>query len=264
MKIELKKYIKLWFSMTLNSFQMSLVNRFSAMMFLLGKVLRFILFFVFLIILLGKTKTLAGYSHDQVLIFFLVFNIIDTTVQLFFREVYRFRPLVVSGDFDLILTKPMNTLFRVMAGGADVLDLLMLIPLIGILISLSFNAGYLTVINIVLFLIFLVNGFLIATALHILVAALILLTMEIDQGILIYRDISSLGRLPIDMYKEPIRFLATFVLPISAMVTLPAKALMGIISLEGLLYSFFFTGLILFLSLKTWKKALREYTSASS
>jgi len=39
--------------------------------------------------------------------------------QLLFRDVYRFRPKVVSGDFDLILVKPINPLFRVLLGGAD-------------------------------------------------------------------------------------------------------------------------------------------------
>lgn len=264
MKKEFKKYLKLWLSMTANSFQISLTNRFAAGMFLLGKTLRFIFFFGFLIILIGRTKTLAGYSFQQVLIFFLTFNIIDTVVQLIFREVYRFRPLVISGDFDLILEKPVNPLFRVMAGGADALDLIMLIPFIIILLIIASQAGFLTFINIFLFLIFIINSFLIATAFHVFVVSAVLLTMEVDQAIMIYRDISSLGRLPIDLYREPIRFIMTFVIPIAAMMTFPAKALMGLFTFQGIIYSFFFAIVLLWASLKIWHKALREYSSASS
>jgi ABC-2 type transport system permease protein len=110
----------------------------------------------------------------------------------------------------------------------------------------------------------LINGFIIATAFHVLVIAVTILTSEIDQAVMIYRDISSLGRFPIDLYRQPISFLMTFVIPIAAMMTLPAKALMGLFSFQGLIYSFFFTILIFWLSLKIWKKALREYSSASS
>lgn len=250
--------------MTANSFQISLANRFAAGMFMIGKVLRFLFFFAFLVILIGKTGHLAGYSYQQVIIFFLTFNIIDTAVQLVFREVYRFRPLVVSGDFDLILEKPVSPLFRIMAGGADILDLIMLFPYIGFLSFIANQAGFLTTVHVILFLILLINGFLIATAFHVLVVAVVLLTMEVDQAIMIYRDISSLGRFPIDFYREPVRFIMTFVIPISAMMTIPAKALMGLFSLQSLIYSFFFAIFLLWLSLKIWKKALREYSSASS
>lgn len=264
MKHEVKKYIRLWFFMTANSFQISLVNRFAAGMFLLGKILRFSFFMLFIIILLGSTKTLANYTYTQVLIFFLTFNVIDTAVQLVFREVYRFRTLVVSGDFDLILEKPINPLFRVMAGGADALDLIMLFPYILFLVIVASQAGYLTFINVVVFLILLVNGFIMATAFHILVVAITLLTSEIDQAIMIYRDLSSLGRFPIDLYKEPIHFLMTYLIPIAAMVTVPAKALMGIISVQNILYSFFFSFGLFWFSMVVWRRALRDYSSASS
>jgi ABC-2 type transport system permease protein len=264
MKNEIKKYFRLWLFMTVNSFQISLANRFAALMFLLGKALRFGFFLVFLTVVLGQTKTLGSYTSTQVLIFFLTFNVIDTGVQLVFREVYRFRPLVVSGDFDLILEKPIHPLFRVMAGGADSLDLIMLIPYVALLLMVSARGEYLTLTSIVLFSILLINGFIIATAFHVLVIAVTILTSEIDQAVMIYRDISSLGRFPIDLYRQPISFLMTFVIPIAAMMTLPAKALMGLFSFQGLIYSFFFTILIFWLSLKIWKKALREYSSASS
>ena len=38
--------------------------------------------------------------------FYLSFSLVDTIAQLFFREVYRFRPLIVSGDFDLPSSNP--------------------------------------------------------------------------------------------------------------------------------------------------------------
>ena len=51
----------------------------------------------------NSLNTLAGYTGTQVIFFFLTFNIIDVTSQFLFREVYRFRPMIVSGDFDFVL-----------------------------------------------------------------------------------------------------------------------------------------------------------------
>lgn len=258
------KYMSLWEKLTVNSFLSTLSSRFGALIFLLGKLLRFVFFAIFLLTLFTKVSEIANYTMSQALFFFLTFNLIDTTSQLFFREVYRFRQLVVTGDFDLILTKPMNPLFRALAGGADPLDLIMLIPYIGILIFIAQNTSTLTIFNVVIYLLLLANGFLIATSFHILVLALAIVTTEIDHAIMIYRDLTSMGRVPVDIYREPMRSIITFIIPIGIMMTFPAKAFMGLLTLPMTLISFS-VGIVFFLvCLRIWRFALTQYSSASS
>ncbi len=234
------------------------------MLFLVGKLLRFIFFGVFLIVLFSKTQFIANYTLMQGLFFFLTFNLIETATQLFFREVYRFRQLVVSGDFDLVLVKPMNPLFRALAGGADPLDLLMLIPYVWALIFVGGNIGNLTVSGVMVYGVLLVNGFLIATGFHILVLALAIVTTEIDHAIMIYRDVTSMGRLPIDIYREPLKSFLTFVIPVGVMMTFPAKALFGLLSPGFIAISLLVGGLFFLFSVRIWKYALTKYASASS
>ena len=88
----LGKYLKVWMRTTLAVFSADLSNRFAASIFIIGKVLRFLFFLGFLYLLVGKTKVLAGFSLYQVVFFFLTFNLIDVTAQLFLRGVYHFRP----------------------------------------------------------------------------------------------------------------------------------------------------------------------------
>src|SRR3972149_4008610 len=126
----MSKYFKIWWLMSKNAFISMLANRLGASVFMFGKLLRFGFFLVFIIFLLKGTNTLAGYNLNQTLFFFLTFNLIDVVAQFLFREVYRFRPLVISGSFDLVLTKPISALFRSLFGGADVLDLVTIPPLI--------------------------------------------------------------------------------------------------------------------------------------
>lgn len=259
-----QRYFRVWLKLTGYSFMTMLTTRFSFIMFLFGKVLRFALFFGFLLFLLSRTKVLVGYNLYQVAFFVLTFNLIDTGVQLLFREVYRFRPLVVSGNFDLVLVKPFNPLFRVLAGGADVIDLFMFIPFSAGVIYLLGKLGPLSILHVAGYFLLLINAFLIATAFHIAVLALGILTTEIDNTIMVYRDITRMGMVPIDIYKEPLRGFLTFVIPVGMMMTFPAKALMGLLSWPAILVSFLIGGLLFYLSLKFWQYAIRRYSSASS
>ena len=258
------KYVHLWVKLTVNSFLVSLTSRLSAILFLIGKLLRFIFFGVFLVVLFSKTQGIADYTLMQGLFFFLTFNLIDTATQLFFREVYRFRQLVVSGDFDLVLIKPMSPLFRALVGGADPLDLLMLIPYVWALIYVGSKIGQVTLVHMSAYVLLLVNGFVIATGFHILVLALAIVTTEIDHAVMIYRDITSMGRVPVDIYREPLRSIITFGIPVGVMMTFPAKALFGLLSPSLIVISLLVGGLFFFFSVRMWRYALTKYASASS
>ena len=249
--------------MSKNSFVMVISQRLSLSVFLIGKILRFMFFFLFLFFILKGSGTLAGYSGTQVIFFFLTFNVIDVISQFLFREVYRFRPMIVNGDFDFVLVKPINALFRVLLGGADVIDLITIPPLI---IATIYFGSLLKpgLVEIILYLALLMNGFLIAAAFHIVVLSLAIITMEIDHMVMIYRDITSLGRLPVDIYKQPLQMFLTYLIPVGVMITLPAKAAMGVIAPWGVVSAFVVGIISVFISLKFWNYALTKYTSASS
>ncbi len=259
----IKKYLKIWWIMSKNSFVMVISQKLSLSVFLIGKVIRFSFFFIFLFFLLKGSTTLAGYSGTQVIFFFLTFNIIDIVSQFLFREVYKFRPMIVNGDFDLVLVKPINSLFRVLLGGADIIDLITIPPVIaatvyfGSLLQPNF-------VEVILYLALLLNGLLMAMAFHILVLSLAIITMEIDHTVMIYRDITNLGRLPVDIYKQPLQMFLTYLIPVGVMITFPAKALMGLVSAGGIAVSLAVGLAVLLISFRFWNLALRKYSSASS
>src|SRR3990167_5001917 len=257
------RYFKVWWMMSKNAFIQVLINKFCASILLTGKIFRFVFFMTFLIFLLKGTQNLAGYNLNQTIFFFLTFNLVDILAQFLYREVYRFRPLIVSGGFDLVLTKPISPLFRSLMGGADILDFFTIPPLIFAVIvigrtldpSLAATSYYVLLV---------VNGLIIATAFHIVVISLGIITLEIDHTIMIYRDLTNLGRLPIDIYKEPLKGILTYLIPVGIMITLPAKALMGLVSASGVIVSFAIGIVALFVAKRFWGFALKKYNSASS
>ncbi|MEK7163911.1 MAG: ABC-2 family transporter protein [Patescibacteria group bacterium] len=258
------KEIKLIYRYFSNSLQQAIFNIPIFSIFLVSKVIRVALFAVFIYFMLSGLSNIGGYSRDQMIIFYLIFNLIDTSAQLLFREVYRFRPLLISGGFDMVLVKPFNPLIRVMVGGPDFIDFAMLIILLS---TISYYIVFVTKIEILSFIPFLlliVNSLIIAAAFHIFVLAIGILTLSVDHLVMIYRDLTALARIPIDVYTQPVRSLLTFIIPIGIMFTFPAKALFGLLNWQLILTSFVFGLVSLFLSLKFWNYSLKYYQSASS
>ncbi|MBI4008995.1 ABC-2 family transporter protein [Candidatus Roizmanbacteria bacterium] len=259
----LKKSLRLFYLYSKFSLKTIFQARMGIVLFTLGKVIRFLFLLGLIYIVFSQTRLVKGYSLNQMIIFYLTFNIIDSVSQLLFREVYRFRPQVVSGSFDLILIKPHHPFLRILVGGVDFLDFLLLIPYILLLFYfiLFGQHNVLSLQSISAYLFLILNSLFIATAFHISVLALAILTTEIDHTILIYRDMIGLGRFPIEIYKEPVRTIFTFIIPIGIMMSFPPYALFNLLSWQFMLLSFLISSILLTISLKLWDLALKKYQS---
>lgn len=260
---KLNYYLKVWWMMAKNAVLAWSSNRNVFLVFLLGKIIRFIAYFGFLFLLVRGTNGFLGYSQDQILFVTAVYAFVATVVQFFLRSVYTFRTLVVTGDFDLILTKPLNALFRVLLGGPDPIDLITIPPVTLVMIWLGSHLNP-SPVSILFFVLLLINSFLVAAAFHIFVLGLGVITLEVDHLIMVYRDFESMGRYPVDIYKKPLGWILTFVIPVGLMMTIPARALGGLVGGVGVIGSLAVGITIFYLSLKFWNFALTKYTSASS
>lgn len=230
-------------------------------MFIIGKFIRFGFFLTLLILIGDNVNQVSGYTLQQLITFFLFFNFFDIIGQLFFRGIYWFRQQIISGEFDFRLIKPINPLFAALTRQTDLLDLPLLFMITAYLV---YQARLLPITTLALVLFLTILAFLIITAIHISVAALGILTTEVDHTIMIYRDVSSMARVPTDIYVLPIRFLITFILPIGIAYNFPAKAFLGILSFQFILLSILIAITFFFLSLRFWNHALTKYSSASS
>lgn len=260
----IKKYFNSWLKYTEGTTQIAFQSRSGAALFILGKLLRYIFFLYFLILLVSKTTLIAGFNLWQIILFYATYNLVDTFAQFFLREVYRFRFHVVSGYFDHILLKPLSPLFKSLFGGSDLLDLPILLMSIGLIVFSINKIGDVTSSGIILYLILVINSFIISLAFHILVLGFGILSTTVDHTVMIYRDIVQMGRVPIDLYQQPLRGVLTYIIPVGIMVTFPAKALLNLLSLDFIVLSFLFSSIFLFISLKFWNFSLKHYQSASS
>jgi len=148
-------------------------------------------------------------------------------------------------------------------GGADVLDLITIPPLV-VAIILAGRTLNPSILHSAYYIVLIFNSLVLATAFHIAVLSLGIITLEIDHTIMIYRDLTNLGRFPVDIYKEPLKGILTYLVPVGIMITLPAKAFIGLVSFKGILVSFALGILAISIALRFWDFALTKYTSASS
>mgnify|MGYP001572754156 CR=1 FL=1 len=259
------KYVKIWRQLTVCSFSSTLSNRVDALSYLLGKIVRFAFFWLFISSLFHFTSTFAGYTKYEALLIYLTFNVIDVLAQIFLRGIYLFRHDVNSGAFDYTLAKPLSPLFYILSRLNDLLDIIFSLPIIALLIYVITKLPVsLTLPNILLYIFLVILGLSLVLSLHIISAAITIRTVESDHIIWFYRDALGLARLPTDILPDLLKIIFTYVLPVIVAVTFPTKALLGRLDLSSILLAIGLTLIFYSLSLHLWKSNLKKYSSASS
>ena len=260
----LRKYWRIWLRTASMAMQAQLTYRLGSFGFLLGKMIRLLFFFAFMAAVFNHVETVAGYNLVETALFFMTFNLVDMTAQIFFRGVYGARRTVTEGDFDFYLVQPCSPLFRMTCSSVDFLDIITIIPVIimtGVVFARLPPLGWQ---HCVAYGLLLANAVGLVYAVHVLVAALAVRTQELESAIWIYRDVMFMGKFPVDVYAPAVRWALTVGVPIAVMTTFPAKALLGILSPAWIVYALALTAVALPLSWLFWKDSVARYTSSSS
>lgn len=258
-------FLRVWLILARNNLQNQLLTPSASLLFILGKLFNFVFSIITIYAIFNQTSNVRGYSLPEAVVVVLVFSFVDTLTQFLFRSLYSFRPALIKGDFDLDLLKPLPSFFRPILSGPDFLD----VPLIFVQFSCLIYAFYyfsipLSFYIIVVSLLMITSAVTVAFSIHLMIAAFAILTSEIENLVMIYRSLGRAAVVPTDIYGPVFRFVLSYIVPITVIMTIPAKALLGILSAEGIIYSLVLTFVFLIFSLKFWFFSLRKYTSASS
>lgn len=262
----LKAYWRVWLKLTIQQFQQQIANsRGAALLFIISKLFRLATAFLFLWVILDKAKLLVGYNFQQAVLILALFNLISSTTQLFMRGIYIFRQKVVDGTFDFYLLNPLNELFYSLFSYTDPLDLILFLPYLGIVIWAWIGTGTaLTLSSILILLAIIVIVELFILAWHIIIIAVGVRYLEVDNTIMLYRDLEKMASMPIEIYGKLGSSVLTYVFPFALMATIPARVIFGLYN-PWYLLGFALLALIqLRLALWYWRNALTHYSSASS
>lgn len=264
-QFDFPRLIRVWLMFASRAAQTQFLTSWAGTLFLIGKLVRFFLYFIFLLTAMSSVKTLVGYRREEVIAFYLVFNLIEVSTQGLFRGVYWFRSLIVSGDFDYDLLRPLPSFFRPLFGWTDILDLITLPPLWAYFWWFVYQHQFaVSFSEVLLFSTLFINSLIVGFSFHLIFSSVSVLTTQIDPLVWIYRDLTMMARFPTDIYQKSIQTFLTYFVPVVILITVPAKALLGLISWPGAVGFFALSLVFLLVSGIFWQQALKKYTSASS
>lgn len=263
---KLKPYFRVWLKLTTQQFQSQISNaRGAALLFIAGKLFRLSTAFLLVYLVVGRAKLISGYNLEQAILILSLFNFFSTLTQLFMRGIYMFRQKVVDGTFDFYLLNPLSELFYSLFSFTDPMDLLLIIPYGGIVVWAWLGAGYaITAPLVIIIIVALVIAYIMAIAWHIFMLGVGIRYLEVDNTIMLYRDLERLAALPVTMYGRWSSAILTYVLPFGLMATVPANLIFGLFNPIYLAIFAILSLIQLKLSLMYWKKSLLTYSSASS
>ncbi len=262
----LKAYLRVWLKLTAQQFQTQIAGaRGAAALFIFGKLFRLGTALLLVYVVVGKAQLIAGYSLNQAVFLLLLFNLSSTISQLFLRGVYMFRQKVGDGSFDFYLLNPLSELFYSLFSNTDPLDLLLVIPYISLTIWAWMQTGYpLTLMAGLILCLILIITMIMVTAWHIVIIAIGVKYLEVDNTIMLYRDLERMGAFPVQMYGKATETVLTYAFPFALMATIPANLIFGLFNPLYLGIFALLAIVLLRLSLWFWHAALKSYSSASS
>lgn len=217
-----------------------------------------------IVILTTKTPQVFGWKREEILLLTAGFSIlVGIFHMLFSRNFEKVSELIHFGQFDTLLTKPSDaqflmstryinytSLFRILAG---IIMLEFLVYKYSIVVTFTSILG---------FVVLLLVGLVIDYSMWLLVITTTIWFTRLSNLPDFMYSFTSVGRFPQEIYKETMGYLFLFFLPLTLIITIPVKALLGRALLGEVLLIILFALALFLISRKFWLFALKHYTSA--
>lgn len=263
----LKKYLKIISVFAKLSLMFQTAHRGSFFLAVLAKSLRMGLLLVFFQAIYLNVNMVAGWSFREIFLLVLSFLTSECLAIITFHRnlFYYFPKMLKSGDFDLVLAKPINPLFYSAFRVIDIMDLSSFAFVIFLWIYFFTHFPFAVSISTIFVYIFaLSSGIIFLFSLTLFLASTCFWVL-VGQGLgRFFEGVVRMARYPTNIFNGFLRTFFFYIFPIATIATVPARVLTGVIEIQYLIFAFVFSLILLFFSLKFWNFALRHYSSASS
>ena len=222
---QVKRYMRLYRVMIAQFFKTMMQSKVDFLLGLSGFFFTQLSGIFFLYLVFEQIPDLQGWSLEQ-LIFIYGFAQIPRGIDHLLTDnlwLVAWR-LVINGDFDRYMLRPMNVLFQVIAEKLqpDALGEL-LVGTILVIRSVVCGVVAVTPINVLLFVISVLAGSLIYTAIKILFSSLAFWIKRSGPFLQLAYDLANFAKYPTQIYAKGIQFLITWVIPFAFVAYLPAS-----------------------------------------
>ena len=213
----------------------------------------------------AQTASLAGWSAGEAIVLFGTFQVLSgLRAALVEPNVGWFRSQVVEGKLDDVLLKPVPSVLLATLGTCAPIALLPALVGLGVvglgLHELGRGPSPLAVLG---WLSLIADAAVVTWATRVVLASLTFWAPDATRDVL-YDALWQLGRYPVEIHRQPLRFVVTYVLPVALVASLPAAALTRGVTLLPLGLGLAAAAAAAVAASLVWRAGLRRYTSATS
>jgi ABC-2 type transport system permease protein len=218
---------------------------------------------IVLYLLFTQTSGFPGWNLDQILLFQGVLMLTMGINNTAFGEVRNNAINIMRiGDFDRYLTKPYSSAGLILTRGFSLNHIGTILAGLTIvcimLIRLEIDLG---ILQIGLFLLFLLFGTLFHISLNLLFCGTVIVLVNMGQLNLVITNIFRFASYPTEIFPSVFRGIFIFALPIALLAYFPSQVLLNRLDLN-MLYGVLGGCFLLFISIRFWKLCIKLYTSA--
>ena len=260
------RYLRLYLHFLRFSFSRAMEFRVDFFFRVVMDIIFYLIQFIFFKILYLHTPILGGWSLDQMSIFIAAFIFVDAFHMTVFANNTWWFPIAINrGDLDYYLTRPVSTFFFLGFKEFAANSLINLVMATGLLVytllTYSDNLGWFNTIS---FILLLING----AFLYFMTFLIFLMTVFWSQSPRGFSDIfyaaEKVFQRPDGIFSGYFRRFFLYILPFSAMASLPVRFLFEENQFFVFMQIFAASSFIYLLVYILWKKGLKDYSSASS
>lgn len=265
----LKRYLRLYKALICQFFKVVMQTKVDFLMGLFGFFFTQISGILFLYLVFEQIPNLQGWSLAQ-LVFIYGFAQIPRGIDHLFTDnlwLVAWR-LVINGDFDRYMLRPMNIFFQIIAEKLqpDALGEL-LVGTILVVYSAVKGVVVLDAVHIALFLVSIFAGAMIYTSIKLLFASLAFWIKRSGPFLQLAYDMAEFAKYPTEIYAKALRFVITWVIPFAFVAYLPAGYFlaagmgnhMGVIGIECVIAAVFWL-----IAYAVFRRGINIYESAGN
>ena len=264
----IKKYLKIYTQYLRFYFIEKTTYRISFFIELFVEIGYFISHLIFFTVVYSHTNSIAGWEKGEML--FLI-GLYTFAVQLILTLVFiggfrRLPEILIKGEFDFVLLKPLNALFQISFARPYLTGLI--VSFLGFVLMFYAVFAYnlqIRLINLIFFIFTFINGLIIAYSLHTLINSLAFtFKYNIVIGRLVTRALN-ISRYPAGIFENLIMKTIIFIFfPVIYFTSIPAQILIKELNFKYVFFSFILAVIFLKISIMFWNYQIKKYASASS
>ena len=267
MRHSVHKYFTIWKTFFSNSLTRDMEFKANFISHICVDLIYYTSLYLFYHVIFQFTDSIGSFDKDVVIIFLIVTYMIDAIFEFFFgSNIYSFNQMIIKGNLDFILTKPINSQFLLSLRyiGFNGLVSFSLLSIILIILVENYNQESITYINYLLFSVSFIMGNLIWYFIDFMIHCLSFWFQNFSVAGWFSNNIKQFSMKPDTIYFGALRKILFSFMPMALIASVPVRFLIYgfdlILFINQLSVCVFF----FFLSRYFWLKSVIKYESASS